>query len=191
MGVDKADIRTVIHRDCPPSVEAYLQESGRAGRDGKQSIALLLFGPGNDEKQLNLSGAGRKRLEDLLLYARNKKDCRREELMRLLNYEGALDSPGTMCCDVCESKLSRQNKARGKIPGSSLPLDMLREEAAVVDFIKRNRRLYTVNEAASLLGKAKNLKCSEHEAKELLNAVITLGKIRISRNPLWKNRLTI
>jgi ATP-dependent DNA helicase RecQ len=191
MGVDKADIRTVIHRDCPPSVEAYLQESGRAGRDGKQSIALLLFGPGNDEeKQLNRSGAGRKRLEDLLLYARNKKDCRREELMRLLNYEGAMDSPGTVCCDVCESKV-RSKTPGGKVPGSLLPLEMLREEAAVVDFIKRNRRLYTVNEAASLLRKAKNLKCSEHEAKELLNSVITLGKIRISRNPLWKNRLTI
>ncbi|MCL2270953.1 MAG: RecQ family ATP-dependent DNA helicase, partial [Treponema sp.] len=45
MGVDKADVRTVIHRDCAPSVEAYLQESGRAGRDGAQSKAFLLWGP--------------------------------------------------------------------------------------------------------------------------------------------------
>ncbi|MCL2127999.1 MAG: RecQ family ATP-dependent DNA helicase, partial [Treponema sp.] len=44
MGVDKADVRTVIHRDCAPSVEAYLQEAGRAGRDGAQSKAILLWG---------------------------------------------------------------------------------------------------------------------------------------------------
>ena len=43
MGVDKPNIRTVVHREMPESVEAYLQETGRAGRDGKPSRAILLW----------------------------------------------------------------------------------------------------------------------------------------------------
>ncbi|HON14267.1 MAG TPA: RecQ family ATP-dependent DNA helicase [Treponema sp.] len=73
MGVDKADIRTVIHFDCPNLVEAYLQESGRGGRDGKPATATLLWGPEDEE-----------RTGPLAEYGRNRDRCRRELLLTLL-----------------------------------------------------------------------------------------------------------
>lgn len=51
MGIDKPDVKVVIHVDCPDSLEAYFQEAGRAGRDGNKAYAVLLFN-GSDEKKL-------------------------------------------------------------------------------------------------------------------------------------------
>ena len=57
MGIDKPDVRIVIHIDCPDSLEAYFQEAGRAGRDGNKAYAVLLYDT-SDERKL------RKRIED-------------------------------------------------------------------------------------------------------------------------------
>lgn len=87
MGVDKSNVRTVVHWDPSESVVAYLQESGRAGRDGKPSTAILLVGP--DSRFRN------KRDQEL---AFDDTTCRRAALLREL---GPWD---VTCqgCDVCQ-----------------------------------------------------------------------------------------
>ena len=57
MGIDKPDVRMVIHYDCPDSIEAYFQEAGRAGRDGQPAQAVLLYN-NNDNAKLT------KRIDD-------------------------------------------------------------------------------------------------------------------------------
>ncbi|WP_430809396.1 MULTISPECIES: RecQ family ATP-dependent DNA helicase [unclassified Carboxylicivirga] len=56
MGIDKADVRLVVHMDAPDSLEAYFQEAGRAGRDGKKAYAVLLWSD-NDRVRLQRSVA--------------------------------------------------------------------------------------------------------------------------------------
>lgn len=57
MGIDKPDVRIVVHTDCPDSIEAYFQEAGRAGRDGNKGYAVMLY---NDSDRNKLS----KRISD-------------------------------------------------------------------------------------------------------------------------------
>jgi ATP-dependent DNA helicase RecQ len=174
MGVDKADIRTVIHRDCPPSVEAYLQESGRAGRDGQPSKAVLLWGP-EDEQSLKRarSEADRTRLRQLFRYAQSASPCRRAQLLGLLNYEGETAAPESDCCDVC-NKTAKTS---------------LREEK-LLGFFKKHKRCYTVIEAAILLSEIESLDWTEADAKQAIRILIQQGKLVESRNILWKHKIT-
>ena len=173
MGIDKAGIRTVIHRDCPPSVEAYLQESGRAGRDGLPSRAVLLWGPGDEFLPRRAATEnGKKRIEEMLAYARNTKTCRRDALLGMLNYEGE-QSAVSLCCDVCE------HEAR----------TTLREEASLVDFFRRNKRLYTPVQASRVIAAAPFIRCTEKEAARAVQHLIAAGKLAALNNPFWKNKL--
>jgi ATP-dependent DNA helicase RecQ len=174
MGVDKADIRTVIHRDCAPSVEAYLQEAGRAGRDGNQSHAILLFGPEDDNSLARArTDADRSRISALLRYARDVKHCRRHALLALLDYNADGEVPEKHCCDVCESEAK----------------DELREVPSILNFFRRNKRRYTSIEAASVL--ANEARWSEEEAGQVISYLLKNEKLKRCKSFLWKKRLTV
>ena len=98
MGVDKSDIRTVVHADVPPSVEAYLQETGRAGRDGKPADAVL-FVSREDGRFRDALAAGRERdrLDRMIAYARTGGACRRRSLLQMIGQQ----PQGCTGCDVC------------------------------------------------------------------------------------------
>ena len=180
MGVDKADVRTVIHRDCPPSVEAYLQESGRAGRDGNRSNAVLLFGPEDDNALSRAkTDADRARISALLNYARDVKHCRRHALLAMLDYNAHGEVPESHCCDVCENEAN----------------DELREVSSTLNFFRRNKRRYTSIEAASVLAADKLLshevRWSEEEAGQVINYLLKNEKLKRCKSFPWKKKLTI
>ena len=107
MGINKPNVRWVIHHDLPKNIEGYYQETGRAGRDGLPSDCILLFSAGDAAKQTHFieemssaqeQQAARTQLRQMMHYA-ECATCRRSEL---LTYFGET-FPETNCgaCDNC------------------------------------------------------------------------------------------
>lgn len=183
MGVDKRDIRTVIHYEAPPSIEAYLQEAGRGGRDGLPSSAILLVG-WNEEASLGREAdpGRRARREALLGYARSKSGCRREALLGLLGAELRGPCSG---CDRCAGEAAEGYAG-------------LEEVAA---FVRANPRRFGREEALRLLtgegrleprfaaGRGLLAGWRREDAAAAVEAAKRLGAAReIGRGP-WKGRL--
>lgn len=109
MGINKPNVRFVVHYDMPQNIEQYYQQIGRAGRDGLRSDCVMLFSYNDrhkikyfiNKKEGQEKEVAEKHLEDLVKFIETKK-CRRIPLMRYFGEEYPKDECGM--CDNCISK---------------------------------------------------------------------------------------
>lgn len=167
MGIDKPDVRYVIHYDMPKSLEGYYQETGRAGRDGGEGICIAFFAMKDMDrlrrlimgKPLSEMEIQRQLIQDTIHYAQGA-DCRR---VMLLNYFGE-KYPQKYCehCDNCANR--------------STEYDAQEDLHLALEAVQALRDPFTVEHCVDILIGEENAQGRQHEHFRL--AVYGKGKAK-------------
>ena len=209
MGVDKANIRSVVHLEPSPSVESYLQESGRAGRDGKPSTAVLLSPPGGSARRgsCDRSALEQERAQVMAGYL-TTASCRRSYLLAALGAEveycNGCDRCDEATTDTSCSAAPHPKREEVRLVTADLPSELvtllsffavhrasLNRKAALATLCGANDLTARKNHAAERTGFGLLGHWDEIEVAEALRALERSGMVHTSRRGLYRGRLRL
>ena len=181
MGVDKSDIRTVIHIEPSLTAESYIQEAGRGGRDRKDADAFLLWSYKDSMEFEKYPALSRERVIKNFAEAGT---CRRQILLDALGGEKAVCSG----CDVCNSKIQHKKIS---------DLGQAWDAGLVLRFLRFHQKQYTEKQLVPVLKDIFNRKTlpffnrnvwTEQDVKNIVSQLEIGKKIKICRFP-WNKKI--